>query len=264
MQNSSKYIVANWKQHGCQQMLADWLTQVSQAVTQKPSLQHLRLALCAPMPYIAMQHTGVPSVLRGAQYVSPYQGGAYTGEVSARMLQDLAVDIVLVGHSERRQWFNETTSQRRAQLHALWCVGITPVLCIGENAEQHLQGLTEQVLTQQLSEVLDDQPQLGPLILAYEPIFAIGSGHPLLPVEAQQVHNFLRNILARWYTDPLPIPLLYGGSVNPDNVSHYALQPDIDGVLVGGASLNPTTFLQLAQAFIQAPIVRIKTDSGVA
>ena len=246
-------VMANWKQHGSEIALTDWLNSVSAV-----DLPQLCRVLCVPLPYLARlrQNRAVLNspVLAGAQVVSAFCGGAYTGEVSAAMLREFVVAYTLVGHSERRQWLQETAASRRAQLNALWQQGITPVLCVGETAIEHQQGQTLAILQQQLAEVLDGQPQCGPLALAYEPVFAIGSGQPLGAAAAQLVHQQLRTMLHRWYSaaDCRKIHILYGGSVNSQNAGDFLRQADIDGVLVGSASLPAVGFNALCQAIMAA------------
>lgn len=245
----TQLVMANWKQQGSEQALKQWLSEVS-----VPELTAISRVLCVPLPYLAalrQQRAALQSpVLAGAQLVSAWTGGAYTGEVSAAMLREFGVAYTLVGHSERRQWLQETADSRRAQLAALWQQGITPVLCVGETAAQHQQGQTFAVLWQQLAEVLDTQPAVGPLVLAYEPVFAIGSGQPLSAPEAQQVHQQLRQLLQHWYSavDCQQIRILYGGSVNSNNAAEYLRYPDIDGVLVGSGSLKTDSFNTLCRA----------------
>lgn len=244
----TQLVMANWKQQGSEPALTQWLSEVS-----VPDLAELSRVLCVPLPYLAalrQQRAALQSaVLAGAQLVSAWTGGAYTGEVSAAMLAEFDVAYTLVGHSERRQWLLETADSRRAQLAALWQQGITPVLCVGETAVQHQQGQTVDVLWQQLAEVLAPQPAPGPLVLAYEPVFAIGSGQPLSAPDAQQVHQKLRQLLQQWYSaaDCQQIRILYGGSVNSNNAAEYLRYPDIDGVLVGSGSLKADSFNALCR-----------------
>ncbi|MFC0049700.1 triose-phosphate isomerase [Rheinheimera tilapiae] len=253
MKTRTPLVMANWKQHGSEAALTDWLTSVSAI-----DLPEICRVLCVPLPYLAklrQQRAELQSqVQAGAQLVSAFRGGAYTGEVSAAMLSEFQVAYSLIGHSERRQWFDETASARRGQLSALWQAGITPVLCVGETALEHQQGQTCEVLMRQLAEVLDGQATAGPLVLAYEPVFAIGSGKPLSAQSAQQMHQQLRLMLKRWYSaaDCQRIRILYGGSVNNQNAGEYLRQDDIDGVLVGSGSLQAGAFNALCHAVVHA------------
>ena len=252
MKTRTPLVMANWKQHGSEAALTDWLTSVSAM-----DLPKMCRVLCVPLPYLArlrqIRAELHSQVQAGSQLVSAFCGGAYTGEVSAAMLSEFQVAYTLVGHSERRQWLDETASARRSQLNALWQAGITPVLCVGETALEHQQGQTFEVLSRQLAEVLDGQTA-GPLVLAYEPVFAIGSGKPLSAQSAQHIHQQLRLMLGRWYSaaDCQRIRILYGGSVNKQNAGEYLRQDDIDGVLVGSGSLQAGGFNALCHAVAQA------------
>lgn len=246
-------VMANWKQQGSEPAVKAWLHGVNAL-----ELTQISRVLCVPLPYLValkQQHSKLQSkVLAGAQLVSPWTGGAYTGEVSAAMLKEFAVTYTLVGHSERRQWLQEPAASRRAQIVALWQQQITPVLCVGETAEQYQHEQTFTVLQQQLAEVFDHLAERGPLVLAYEPVFAIGSGHPLSATQAQAVHQQLRLLLQNWYhaADCQQIPILYGGSVNSTNAADYLRYPDIDGVLVGSSSLQADSFNALCVAIQNA------------
>ncbi len=244
-------VMANWKQHGSETALLDWLVSVSAI-----DLPQICRVLAVPLPYLSKLRQSrallKSRVQAAAQLVSAFSGGAYTGEVSAAMLSEFAVTYTLVGHSERRQWLQETAPSRKNQLQALWQEKITPVLCVGESATEYQQGLTVQVLQQQLAEVLDGPATVGPLVLAYEPVFAIGSGQPLSAAAAQQVHQQLRQLLQQWYSaaECQQIRILYGGSVNSQNAGEYLRQTDIDGVLVGSGSLQAASFNALCHAVV--------------
>lgn len=245
--------MANWKQHGSEAAIKAWLQGVGAL-----ELAQISRVLCVPQPYLAaLRHQCnalQAKVLAGAQVVSPWTGGAYTGEVSAAMLKEFAITYTLVGHSERRQWLQEPAQSRCAQIAALWQQQITPVLCVGETAAQYQQGQTFTVLQQQLAEVFDQLPARGPIVLAYEPVFAIGSGQPLSAPQAQAVHQQLRLLLQNWYhaADCQQISILYGGSVNSENAGEYLQYADIDGVLVGSSSLQAESFNTLCLAIQNA------------
>jgi triosephosphate isomerase len=181
----------------------------------------------------------------GAQDVAPYAKGAYTGEVSATSLKQLGVKYVLIGHSERRQEFKETSSLLRLKVQAALEVGLVPVLCIGENASQKKNGQTAAVLRRQLEEVLfglvieKDEA----LVVAYEPLWAIGSGQPLAPAQAEAIQVMIKGVLAN-LLGRFP-RVLYGGSVNAKNAADFLEWPNIDGLLVGGASLKADDFKKI-------------------
>jgi triosephosphate isomerase (TIM) len=161
--------------------------------------------------------------------------GAYTGEVSAPMLLELGVTGSLVGHSERRQYFGETDETVRLRTHGALAAGLRVVACVGETIEERRAGRTERVLRRQLT-VLEPHPNL---VLAYEPVWAIGTGHTATPETAQETHAFIKSLL--------DVPVLYGGSVKPDNAEELLAQPDVDGALVGGASLDIESFVTICR-----------------
>jgi triosephosphate isomerase (TIM) len=161
--------------------------------------------------------------------------GAYTGEVSAPMLLELGVTGSLVGHSERRQYFGETDETVRLRTRGALAAGLRVVACVGETIEERRAGRTERVLRRQLS-VLEPHPNL---VLAYEPVWAIGTGHTATPETAQETHAFIKSLL--------DVPVLYGGSVKPDNAGELLAQPDVDGALVGGASLDIESFVTICR-----------------
>jgi len=196
-------------------------------------------AVCAPFPYLALvaeRLRGSP-IAWGAQNVSEHAQGAYTGEVSAAMLAEFGCRYVLVGHSERRQLYGESDAQAAAKFAAVKKAGMTPILCVGETLEERDAGQTEAVVARQLGAV-----EFKDAVLAYEPVWAIGTGRNATPEQAQAVHAFLR----RKVTSDTPI--LYGGSVKPQNAAAIFAMPDVDGGLIGGASLVAKDFLAIVEA----------------
>ncbi len=175
--------------------------------------------------------------------------GAYTGEISPDMLRDLGCHYVIVGHSERRQYFGETNESVNHKIVALLDLNLVPILCIGETLEDREAGETLRVLADQLREGLEglDVEQVGQLVVAYEPVWAIGTGHTATPEQAQEAHAFVRKSLAERFNNAVAnsIRILYGGSVKPANVDELMAQPDIDGALVGGASLKADAFVRI-------------------
>lgn len=208
--------------------------------------------------------TSLPAVLKAAegsplevaaQNIHWADEGAFTGEVSGPMLAALGVSRVIIGHSERRQLFGETDEDINKKVKAALKHGLKPILCLGETLEQREEGVTFQVLAQQLAAGLADlaAESLPNLALAYEPVWAIGTGRTASPEQAQEVHVYLRNRLAEISPGlAATTPLLYGGSVKPDNAAALLAQPDLDGALVGGASLNAESFLAIARAGLEA------------
>ena len=175
--------------------------------------------------------------------------GAYTGEISPDMLRDLGCHYVIVGHSERRQYFGETNESVNRKIVALLDLNLVPILCIGETLKDRQAGETLRVLADQLREGLEglDVEQVDQLVVAYEPVWAIGTGHTATPEQAQEAHDFVRKSLAERFDNAVAnsIRILYGGSVKPENVDELMAQPDIDGALVGGASLKADAFVRI-------------------
>ena len=174
--------------------------------------------------------------------------GAYTGEVAAPMLADLGCRSVILGHSERRQYHRESSSLIAAKLSAAAAAGLMPIVCVGETVEQREGGEAEVVVAEQLAGALADAPMAPGLVIAYEPVWAIGTGLTASPEEAQSMHAFLREKLDDHVVDAASVRLLYGGSVKADNAAELFTQPDIDGALVGGASLDAEAFATIVRA----------------
>jgi triosephosphate isomerase len=209
--------------------------------------------VCVPFPYLqqAQAVLGSSAVAWGAQDVSAHAQGAYTGEVSAAMLADFACRYVIVGHSERRCLHGESDAQVVAKLKAALAGGLTPILCVGETLAEREGGQTEAVVSRQLDAVLEacGVEVLARSVLAYEPVWAIGTGRTATPAQAQEVHAVLRQRIAAAAADVAAgLRILYGGSVKAANASELFAQPDIDGGLVGGASLVAEEFLAIARA----------------
>lgn len=204
-------------------------------------------AVCVPFPYLAQAAAELQgtALAWGAQNLSEHDSGAYTGEVSGTMLAEFGCTYVIVGHSERRTLYGETDVQVAAKLAAAWRHGLTPILCIGESLEQRDRGDTNAVLKWQLDAVLDAHgpAALGRAVIAYEPIWAIGTGRTASPGQAEETHRFVRTqIAARDAAVARSLTILYGGSVKPGNAAELFAMPDVDGALVGGASLAADDF----------------------
>ena len=204
-------------------------------------------AVCVPYPYLEQ----VAGLLRGsamawgAQNVSEHAKGAFTGEISAAMLAEFGCRYVLVGHSERRQLYGESDALVAAKFGAALKAGLTPILCLGETLEEREAGRTEQVVARQLEAVTKQTP-LASAVVAYEPVWAIGTGRNATPEQAQEVHEFLRGKTGG------ETRILYGGSVKPQNAAAIFAKPDVDGGLIGGASIVAEDFLAICKAALVA------------
>ncbi|CAM5183866.1 Triosephosphate isomerase OS=Castellaniella defragrans OX=75697 GN=tpiA PE=3 SV=1 [Castellaniella defragrans] len=238
--------MGNWKMHGSLRANAALLQQL---VSGAARVADAELAVCAPFPYLAQQQAVLSGsmISWGAQDVSVHEQGAYTGEVSAAMLKDFACSWVLCGHSERRAMHGESSSLVAAKAAGALSQGLTPVVCVGETLSDRDAGNAERVIGDQLDPVLALGSQaLSKIVVAYEPVWAIGTGRTATPDQAQAVHAFIRAALHRH--DAGQTRILYGGSVKAANAAALFGQPDIDGALVGGASLVADEFLNIAAA----------------
>jgi triosephosphate isomerase len=244
-----KLVAGNWKMHGGLQQNAALLDRIKAAA---PSLG-CDVAVCVPFPYLGQTQSLLAgsSVAWGAQTLSEHPVGAFTGEVSAAMLGDFACHYVLVGHSERRSIYGESDAQVAAKFVAAQRGGLVPVLCVGESLAERETGRTMEVVARQLSAVIDlaGVASLASAVVAYEPVWAIGTGVTASPAQAQEVHAVIRAQVAaldRGLADGLRI--LYGGSVKPQNALELFSQIDIDGGLIGGAALVADDFLAICLA----------------
>lgn len=246
-------VMGNWKMNGRQASNEALLTALKSAVSD--AFAGIELAVCPPFPYLSQVNTLLKgsAITWGAQNLSAEHDGAYTGEVSAEMLLDLGVRWVLVGHSERRALYGETDALVASKTRVALDAGLVPVICIGETLEERKAERTEAVLARQLDAVLpvlkDQSPQS--FVLAYEPVWAIGTGLTATPEQAQAVHAFLRKRLRdNGYGAADSLRILYGGSVKAANAGELFAQPDVDGGLVGGASLVANEFIGIAKAAV--------------
>ena len=247
MNSKKKLIAGNWKMNGS---LAS-----NQALLQSiiGGMEHAAcdVAVAVPAPYLAQGQslTAGSGIAVAAQDVAQHEAGAYTGEVSAGMLQDFGVSYVLVGHSERRQYHGETDMVVAQKAQRALAAGITPIVCVGETLQEREAGQTEAVVKRQLAAVIHLNGHcISEVVVAYEPVWAIGTGRTASPAQAQEVHAVLRAQLAAASMHADRIRLLYGGSMNAANAAELLAQPDIDGGLVGGASLKASDFLQIIAA----------------
>lgn len=242
-----KLIAGNWKMNGGLAANESLVKAMLEGVA-SPACD---IALCAPAPYLAQLQAllkGSP-IDWGSQDVSAHEQGAYTGEVSAAMLRDFGCRYAIVGHSERRQYHGETDELVAAKAQRALALGVTPIVCVGETLQQREAGETEQVVKRQLAAVIHTVGHcISEIVVAYEPVWAIGTGKTATPEQAQQVHAVLRAQLAAATTNPKRVHILYGGSMNAANAASLLAQPDIDGGLIGGASLKAPDFLQIIAA----------------
>lgn len=239
-----KRIFGNWKMNGSLAANAALLDLLKQGLGHADC----EIAVCAPAPYLAQLQSLLSgsAIAIGAQDVSAQTSGAFTGEVSGAMLREFGVRYVLVGHSERRQYHAESDELVARKAQAALASGITPVVCVGETLAQREAGETEAVVRRQLSAVVQRNGHcLSEIVLAYEPVWAIGTGLTATPAQAQAVHAVLRAQLLAATTAAARIPILYGGSMNAANAAELLAQADIDGGLVGGASLKAADFLAI-------------------
>jgi triosephosphate isomerase len=209
------------------------------------------VAVCVPAPYLAQVQalTAGTGVDLGAQDVSQHEAGAYTGEASATMLRDFGVRYCLVGHSERRQYHGESDAVVATKAQRALAAGITPVVCVGETLAEREAGLTEEVVKRQLAAVIHTNGHcISEIVVAYEPVWAIGTGKTASTEQAQQVHAVLRTQLRAATPHADKMHILYGGSMNAANAAQLLSQADIDGGLVGGAALKPADFLAIIAA----------------
>jgi len=218
-----------------------------------PDNDRIKLLVCPPFPYLAStaQQVAGSKLLLGAQTVSEHSAGAFTGETSISMLKDVGCEYVVVGHSERRSLFGESSADVAAKFKAVVDGGLTPVLCVGETLEERESEATQRVIGEQMRAVLDlvGVAGLATAIVAYEPVWAIGTGMTASPQQAQDVHEFIRQTIAADDAEIAEaILILYGGSVKGDNAAGLFSMSDIDGGLIGGASLKADDFLAIASA----------------
>ena len=244
-----KIVAGNWKLHGDRDFACALVEEIA-AVAAPEGVERIVLP---PLPYLGelVEHFGSRGVLFGAQDVSVNAQGAYTGEVSAAMLFDVGARYGLVGHSERRQYHGESSELVAKKFFAAKRAGLTPILCVGESLREHEAGQTEWRIEEQLEPifVLGGPEALDGAVIAYEPVWAIGTGRTASPEQAQAVHAFIRGeVASRSAKIAGLLPILYGGSVKPDNAKALFSQPDVDGGLVGGASLVARDFLAIAAA----------------
>jgi triosephosphate isomerase len=241
------FIAGNWKMFKTTKEALDFAVQFLEIY--KPS--DVKVAICAPFTQLAalveaFRGTGIKI---GAQNMHFEENGAYTGEISAAMLKEIGVDYCIIGHSERRQYFNETDETVNKKIHKAFEHEILPILCVGEVLEERDAGIAMEVVERQMKAALDGLtiPQVELLTVAYEPVWAIGTGRTATPEQADEMCGHIRNIIEELTSEETAdkVVIQYGGSVKPDNASELMDMYEIDGALVGGASLKPVDFLAI-------------------
>lgn len=248
-------IAGNWKMHGSQSFVRTLIHGIKQGA-QQHSLNDVEVLVLPPFVYLQevrdlLKET---SIVWGAQNLYLGTHGAFTGEISAPMLTDLGCQYVLVGHSERRTIFHEDNKLVAHKFKMASQSGLKPVLCVGETKEEHEKNLTEQVIAEQIQSVIDYAgiASFAQAVIAYEPVWAIGTGLTATPEKTQRVHAFIRHMLSQNKVDlAKTIRILYGGSMKPDNAASLLSMPDIDGGLIGGASLEADSFLAICAVAAQ-------------
>lgn len=253
---SRKYLIAgNWKMNTTASETDDLISEINSLVGQQTQVQ---VCICPPFTSLQKGSSLVEQteVLLGAQNMSAEPSGAFTGEISAEMLRDLYVNFVILGHSERRQYFGETNESINLKVLAAVQNNLKPIYCIGETLEERESGKTLEVVKTQVKEGLANFPlsEVDNLVLAYEPVWAIGTGKTATDEMAQEVHAYVRGLLVDLFGDAAGsgVRILYGGSMKPENASGLLSQPDVDGGLIGGASLNAKSFCAIVDSAINA------------
>ena len=238
-------IMGNWKMFGSKVFVTQWI----QDFCKIPQSGHCDFVVFPPFPYLDFFQKlclGNP-VKIGAQNCATHDQGAFTGEVSATMLKDLGCHYVLIGHSESRHIYHEKNQDLQCKFSCAQLAGLVPVFCIGETLEERAQGQTLEVLERQIDCILQS-PWMSDIVLAYEPVWAIGTGQSASPEQVQEIHFYLRQLLMGVNRDLAErTPIVYGGSVKPENDKNLLNLPDGDGALVGGASLNPVDFISISE-----------------
>jgi triosephosphate isomerase len=245
-------IVANWKMHGTRIEAQTLARQIYNGVN---DLKHVEVALAPPFTALAT----VADELRGselrlaAQNVHWEEEGAFTGEISPKMLREIGCTFVLIGHSERRHLFDENDQMVAKKMLALLRAGLLPILCVGETLQERKKGMTRRVISRQLRAALKgvSKDAIENINVAYEPVWAIGTGQTATPEQASHAHRWIREVMNRLFgtTETMKIRILYGGSVRPENAAELARASEVNGLLVGGASLKAEDFLRIVSQF---------------
>src|SRR4026208_863630 len=242
-------IAGNWKMYKTLSQAVDTALALKPLVANASHVCGLRAPVCTAIKTVADRLEGSNIRVAGQDCSTETEEGAHTGEVLASMLKDVGARYVIVGHSERRQFYCETDVQVNRKTHAGLAAGLTVIMCVGETLDQREQGSAESVVSQQLTAGLSGltASDLARIIVAYEPVWAIGTGRTATPEQAQEMHAFIRRVFAEGHSEKAAqdVRILYGGSVKPDNVAGLMVQEDIVGALVGGASLTAESFTKI-------------------
>jgi triosephosphate isomerase len=246
----TRILAANWKMNLSFEEADDLMYQLANALDKNPPGERL-VVVCPPFPYLEMA-TDVAleyPLMIGAQNLSQFEKGAYTGEVSAEMLASMDVEFAIIGHSERRKFFQESDEVLAMKVNRALTQDIVPIFCCGESREEREDNQHKEVVRQQLEKGLFhlSEEDFSDVVIAYEPVWAIGTGLNATEEQAQEMHAMIRSLVAERYGAEMAedLSILYGGSCNPDNAPGLFSQPDVDGGLIGGASLNAQSFIQM-------------------
>jgi triosephosphate isomerase len=244
-----KIVAGNWKMNGQLAQVIELTQELKRLLNNSTGVEVILIPPVIYIPEISHLLGEYKGMALGAQNVYPKDFGAYTGEISSPMLKDFNCRYVLVGHSERRQYFHEDENFVAQKFHHVKEHGMIPLLCVGETLNERESGQTKPIIAKQLLAVSEqDKNCFRNCIVAYEPVWAIGTGKTAAPEQAQEVHQFIRELVAEINdSDAKQLPLLYGGSVNEHNARALCTMPDVDGGLVGGASLNPKQFVEIVK-----------------
>ena len=247
-------VAGNWKSNELFSQADELINDIAEGLREFDNTD-VDVIVCPPFPYLELVGDASEDVefFVGAQNVSKFDNGAFTGEVSAKMLQSMNIDYCIVGHSERRKYFNETNQDVAEKVNKLLEADINPIVCVGESLEQREAGTHFELIRSQVSEGLFhlDCEQIKRTVIAYEPVWAIGTGKTATKEQAQEVHAFIRAMLAEKYSDDVAqeVSILYGGSCNAKNARELFAQTDVDGGLIGGASLRAADSIEFARLF---------------
>ncbi|OQX71537.1 MAG: triose-phosphate isomerase [Candidatus Cloacimonas sp. 4484_275] len=248
-------IAGNWKMNKLFFEVGDFLNELCDFVDET-YLGDVQVIVAPPSVYLdlAMEITYESEVSISAQNINEHEFGAYTGEISAPMLHSMEVSYSIIGHSERRKYFFETDEKINQKLKMLLKYKLNPIICVGETLEEREEGITNKIIVSQLEKIFSDIPENENIVIAYEPVWAIGTGRNATPNQAQEVHSFIRKWLSEKYSETFAqkIPIIYGGSVKPENISDLIEQPDINGALIGGASLSIIKFIDMINIALES------------
>lgn len=250
-----KIVAGNWKMNMIFEEADQLIEDIVDGLEEIELGDNTMMIVCPPFPYLEMcvEYSDESYFAVGAQNVSDKDKGAYTGEVSAQMLKSMDVEYCIVGHSERRAYYGETDAIVASKVDQLLKNGISPIVCCGEVLEEREAGKQFEVVKRQICDGLFhlDAKAFGNVVIAYEPVWAIGTGKTATPEQAQEIHAFIRNLIAEKYGKEVAneTSILYGGSCKPSNAKELFANPDVDGGLIGGASLVAKDFIDIAKAF---------------